>query len=89
MHCIYVLYTINYEIVIHIWYNEIIIPLLFVLLSIHIICMICIIIYSYFHYSMWNLEKPTESKCKDLLEDLKDKLNLILTLNYILITKFK
>ena len=28
------IYTINYELVIHIWYNEIIIPLLFVLLSI-------------------------------------------------------
>ena len=51
--------------------------------------MICIIIYSYFHYSMWNLEKTIESSCKDLLEDLKDKVNLILTLNYILITEFE
>ena len=42
---------------------------------------------------MWNLEKPTESLCKDLFEDLfedlKDKMNLILTLNYILIPEFK
>ena len=38
---------------------------------------------------MWNLEKTTESLCKDLLEDLKDKVNLILTLNYMLITKFE
>ena len=38
---------------------------------------------------MWNLENPTQSKCKDLLEDIKDKVNLILTLNYILITEFE
>ena len=38
---------------------------------------------------MWNLEKSTESLCKDLLEDLKDKVNSILTLNYILITEIK
>ena len=38
---------------------------------------------------MWNLEKPTKSLCKDLFEDLKDKMNLILTLNYILITEFE
>ena len=49
----YIIYTINYEIVIHIWKNEInLVPLLFVLLSVHFICIICIIIYSYFHYSM-------------------------------------
>ena len=57
---------------------------LFILFSI-----ICIIIYSYFHYSMWNLENTIESLYKDLLEDLKDKVNLILTLNYILITEFE
>ena len=33
-------------------YNTIIISLLFVLLSIHIVCIICIIIYLYLHYSM-------------------------------------
>ena len=33
-------------------YNTIIISLLFVLLSIHIVCIICIIIYFYLHYSM-------------------------------------
>ena len=38
---------------------------------------------------MWNLEKTIESLCKDLLEDLKDKVNLILTLNYILIMEFE
>ena len=38
---------------------------------------------------MWNLEKTTESLCKDLLEDLKNKVNLILTLNYILIIEFE
>ena len=38
---------------------------------------------------MWNLEKPTESLCEDLFEDLKAKVNLILTLNYILITEFE
>ena len=38
---------------------------------------------------MWNLEKPTESLCKDLFEDLKDKMNLILTLSYILIPEFE
>ena len=38
---------------------------------------------------MWNLEKTTENLYKDFLEDLKDKVNLILTLNYILITEFE
>ena len=33
-------------------YNTIIISLLFILLSIHIVCIICIIIYLYLHYSM-------------------------------------
>ena len=33
-------------------YNTIIISLLFVLLSIHIVCIICIIIYLYLHYSI-------------------------------------
>ena len=33
-------------------YNTIIISLLFVLLSIHIVCIICIIIYLYLYYSM-------------------------------------
>ena len=50
----YIIYIINCEIVIHIWLNEIkfLVPLLFVLLSVHFICIICIIIYSYFHKSM-------------------------------------
>ena len=59
------------------------------------------LVYSYYLYDLYyyififpllnvEFENTTKSSCKDLLEDLKDKSkNLILTLNYILITKFE
>ena len=50
---IYYIYNILRNSDIHMLaYNTIIISLLFVLLSIHIVCIICIIIYLYLHYSM-------------------------------------